>query len=192
MNFEEFMRVFFSDQILFILLVVLTIILVILIMYLIKVEKHEKSKVLDEIIPENDILEINEEKESPLDLFESIIPSNDEESAIISADELLKASKNLSEKYNADTSEIIDMYENEQEKKAIISYDELLKNAASLNIKYEEPTVKDMSEPVIKKIEVNTNNSIKTEIESTNKVIGYIEEEEFLKALKKFRLDLET
>lgn len=192
MNFEEFMSVFFSDQILFILLIVLTIILVILIMYLIKVDKHEKSKVSEEILSENDILDINEEKENSLDLFESIIPDNDEESAIISADELMKASQNLSEKLNIDTSKIIDMYESEQEKKAIISYDELLKNAASLNIKYEEPKVMDMTEPVIKKIEVNTNNTIKTEIESTNKVISYIEEEEFLKALKKFRLDLKT
>lgn len=192
MNIEEFVNVFFSDQILFILLVVLTIILFILIIYLIKVEKSEKNKILDEIIPESDILEIQEEKESPLDLFESIIPDNDEESAIISADELLKVSQDLSEKYNADTSKIIDIYETEQEKKAIISYDELLKNAASLNIKYEEPAVKDMSEPVIKKIEVDINNSMKTEMESTNKVISYVEEEEFLKALKKFRLDLET
>lgn len=200
-NLEEFFNVFFSNEIILILLVVLIIILIILIVYLVKLEKKDNKKLLKQNIELNNISKNNKEtvieeevtNNDPLGLFNNIMPTNDEENAIISTDELIKASKDLSDTLQMDTTEIIDMYEAEQEKKAIISYEELLKNAASLNIKYEEPKEKEIDTPVVKKIEVSNSDSyVKANVESTNKIMNYVEEEEFLKVLKKFRLDLET
>ncbi len=198
-NLNEFIDIFFTNELIFVILVILAMVLVVLLIYLVKAQRTEQIKFMNEktkdiVIPsiKSEETEVKEELDA-VDLFNSLMPSNDEENAIISADELIKASQNLSDTMQMDTSEIINMYEEEQEKKAIISYEELLKNAASLNIKYEEPHQKEETEPVIKKIEINNeDNFVKTEVQSTNKVLDYVEEEEFLKVLKKFRMDLET
>lgn len=192
-NLNEFWDIFFSNEIIIILLVVLVIVLITLIIYLIKLEKGNKNiePVLDDSLEEEkDLLdELKEESTSPLFSNET-----DEENAIINVDELLSSCKEIKEETGLDNSEIIDIYEKEQEKKAIISYEELLKNAAALSINYEKPQEKELEEPDIKIIEISDEpvKSQNIEVESTNKVISYVKEEEFLQLLKQFRMDLET
>ena len=77
---------------------------------------------------------------------------------------------------------IIKKYEEEQEKKAIISYEQLLKNASNITLTYKEEETKKGS-PKINKIEVKEHEVTPAE--------SYIDEEEFLKILKEFRLNLE-
>lgn len=198
-SFDEFMELFFTSDIFFIFLAVCFIVLLVVLIYLIKSqtkENYKEAQVLNE--------STNENEEDPLDLFSSIMPDNDEESAIISTEELQKASEKLSSTLEMDTSEIIEMYEEEQEKKAIISYEELLKNASSINVNYKEPISKELDEPLVKEINISDNkedvkvNFIEKEkpsdqivVSSSGKVMDYIEEEEFLKLLKEFRLELE-
>ena len=190
---NNFWNIFFSNEIILVILAILVIILITLIIYLLKLEKKD-SKKTSMIFAEDtsDLLDdLKEEAFMP-----SITNNNDEEAAIISTDELFSAADNIKKETGLDNSEIIDMYEQEQEKKAIISYEELLKNAAALSIKYEEPKEKEETEPAIRIIEINDNktndNKNNSYVESTNKVISYVKEEEFLKLLKQFRMDLET
>ena len=111
---------------------------------------------------------------------------NEEENAVISAEELEKRTKERQDAYGATDNQIaIQAYEEEQEKKAIISYEQLLKNAQNIKLFYKEDNkekVKDKDAPVITKVEVEKKEVVGTEI--------YLEEEEFLKILKDFRLSL--
>ena len=111
---------------------------------------------------------------------------NEEENAVISAEELEKRTKERQDAYGATDNQIaIQAYEEEQEKKAIISYEQLLKNAQNITLSYKEDNkekVKDKDAPVITKVEVEKKEVVGTEI--------YLEEEEFLKILKDFRLSL--
>ena len=76
---------------------------------------------------------------------------------------------------------VIAAYEEEQEKKAIISYEQLLKNAQNISLSYKEEKVDDEA-PKVNKIEL--------EQKEVSKPDNYLEEEEFLKILKEFRISL--
>ena len=68
-----------------------------------------------------------------------------------------------------------------QEKKAIISYEQLLKNASNITLSYKKEN-NEKGCPKINKIEVKE--------KEVTQAISYLEEEEFLKILKEFRLSL--
>lgn len=250
---DGFAQMFFSNEIFFIFLAVSFIVLLIVLVYLLKLQSKARRQVKESLKKEEEYnkIEEGEFEEDPLGIFASVMPENDEEAAIISTEELAKASEKLSNTLEMNTSEIIEMYEEEQEKKAIISYEELLKNASSLNVKYEKPERKELDEPIVQEIKVteerpnvkestsiekeeaseiinikeptNKNESVietkvpkseeevstqpkieappqmkeevlasKITVESTGKIMDYVEEEEFLKLLKEFRMDLET
>ena len=109
--------------------------------------------------------------------------SLEEENAVISAEELEKRAKERMDALGTnDNQEAIAKYEEEQEKKAIISYEQLLKNASNITLSYKEEK-KDKNAPSIKKVEVEQKEVTGSEI--------YLEEEEFLKILKEFRISLE-
>jgi len=109
--------------------------------------------------------------------------SSEEENAVISAEELEKRTKERMETLGTSDNRIaIEKYEEEQEKKAIISYEQLLKNASNISLSYkEEPHKKD--EPKI--------NKIKIEQKEVSAAENYLEEVEYLKILKSFRMSLE-
>lgn len=108
----------------------------------------------------------------------------DEENAIISADELeAKARERMDNLGISENQEIIAKYEEEQEKKAIISYEQLLKNASNITLSYKEEKQKSKNAPKINKIEIEQKEVSGSEI--------YLEEEEFLKILKDFRVSIE-
>ena len=118
----------------------------------------------------NDIIEIYE--------------NNEEENAVISAEELeKKKQERLAELGETDNQSIIQKYEEEQEKKAIISYEQLLKNASNITLSYTEEEPNKSGAPKVNKIELE-----KKEVTPAE---NYINEEEFLKILKEFRLKLE-
>lgn len=108
---------------------------------------------------------------------------SEEENAVISADELEKR-KNMrfNNEDESDNQAAIAKYEEEQEKKAIISYSQLLKNASNISLSYKEEENKDKKAPKINKIEI--------EQKEVSEAENYLEEEEFLKILKEFRLTL--
>ena len=106
----------------------------------------------------------------------------DEENAVISASELEKRTKERLETLGStDNQEAIAKYEEEQEKKAIISYEQLLKNASNISLSYKEEKVS-KDAPKVNKIELEQKEVTGTE--------NYLEEEEFLKILKEFRISL--
>ena len=112
--------------------------------------------------------------------------SSEEENAVISADELEKRTKERLEALGTNDNQVaIAKYEEEQEKKAIISYEQLLKNASNITLSYKEDEnkVKDSEAPRINKIEVEQKEITGAEV--------YLEEDEFLKILKRFRASLE-
>ncbi len=118
----------------------------------------------------NDIIEIYENSE--------------EENAVISSEELeRKKQERLDEFGVSDNQAIIEKYEEEQEKKAIISYEQLVKNASNITLTYKEEEPKNNDAPKVNKIEV--------EQKAVTPVENYVNEEEFLKILKEFRLTLE-
>ena len=120
--------------------------------------------------------------------YENIIDEyeyNEEQNAIISADELEKKNKERLEALGSnDNRDAINKYEEEQEKKAIISYEQLLRNASNISLSYVEDTKpkKVNDAPKISKIEI-----IQKEISEPE---NYLEEEEFLRILKSFRMTL--
>ena len=77
---------------------------------------------------------------------------------------------------------IIEKYEEEQEKKAIISYEQLVKNASNITLTYKEEEPKKKDAPKVNKIEIEQKEVTPSE--------NYVNEEEFLKILKEFRLNL--
>ncbi len=108
---------------------------------------------------------------------------NEEENAVISAEELEKRTKDRMDALgNSDNQIAIAKYEEEQEKKAIISYEQLLKNASNITLSYKKEERKEKDAPIINKIEAH-----KKEVSASE---NYLEEEEFLKILKSFRTKL--
>ncbi len=108
--------------------------------------------------------------------------SNEEENAVISAEELEKKTRERMDALGlTDNQAAIQKYEEEQENKAIISYEQLLKNAANITLSYKDET-KEKGSPKINKIEVEKKAVVGAEV--------YLEEEEFLKILKEFRVTL--
>lgn len=106
----------------------------------------------------------------------------EEENAVISADELEKRTKERMETLGTNDNQVaIAAYEEEQEKKAIISYEQLLKNASNISLSYKEEKVS-KDAPKVNKIELEQKEVTGTE--------NYLEEEEFLKILKEFRISL--
>lgn len=108
---------------------------------------------------------------------------NEEECAVISADELEKITKARKEALGVtENRQVIEKYEEDQERKAIISYEQLVKNASNITLSYIEEEKKEEDAPIINKIEVTQKEVTAAE--------NYLEEEEFLKILKEFRLSL--
>ena len=107
---------------------------------------------------------------------------NEESNAVISTEELEKVTRDRMESLGLnDNQAAIAKYEEEQEKKAIISYEQLLKNASNITLSYKKEN-NEKGCPKINKIEVKEKEVTQT--------ISYLEEEEFLKILKEFRLSL--
>lgn len=108
---------------------------------------------------------------------------NEEENAVISADELeQRAKERMEELGESENQKAIARYEEEQENKAIISYEQLLKNTSNFNLAYKAEEQIDENAPRINKIEVGEREVIGPEV--------YNEEDEFLKVLKEFRMSL--
>ena len=107
---------------------------------------------------------------------------NEESNAVISTEELEKVTRDRMESLGLnDNQAAIAKYEEEQEKKAIISYEQLLKYASNITLSYKKEN-NEKGCPKINKIEVKE--------KEVTQAISYLEEEEFLKILKEFRLSL--
>lgn len=157
---------------------------------------EEEQDILDDLdflkaTDEDDAIDENKPLIKQIDLasvktYESIIEdyeNSEEENAVISADELLRRSKERMEELGvSDNQAAIQKYEEEQEKKAIISYEQLLKNASNITLSYKEEMNKSGA-PKINKIEIKE--------KEVTQAISYLDEEEFLNILKEFRLSLE-
>ena len=207
-----FIDTFMSGDYFLVLLAIIIMILVVLIVALIKT-RTEYNDLLDERIKNNEE-EVVSEKE--LDLFDDLVATskedaieedvplikqidlssvktyddvisdyeyNEEENAIISNEELSrKTQERIDELGSTSNQAAIEKYEEEQENKAIISYEQLLKNASNISLSYkEEKTVGDA--PKVNKVEVESR-----EVSAPD---NYLAEEEFLKILKEFRINLE-
>lgn len=108
---------------------------------------------------------------------------SEEENAVISREELEQKAKERRETLGeTENQKAIDAYEEEQEKKAIISYEQLLKNASNITLTYKEEDLKKKDAPKVTKIEVEQKEVSAPEV--------YLEQEEFLKILKEFRVSL--
>ena len=113
-----------------------------------------------------------------------IYENNEEENAVISAEELERKKKErMDELGTTDNQAIIEKYEEEQEKKAIISYEQLLKNASNITLSYKEEDGNKKGAPKVNRIEVQEKEVTPSE--------NYFDEEEFLNILKEFRVKLE-
>lgn len=189
---------------LLILLFVLIFVIVVFIIYLIKLEisgKYEKEEIyndsvtdsINEIVSEEKPIMIESEQvEENSDVEdtneynnEDLImdyEQNQEESAIISAEELDERLMKMNEEDISLHEKEIERYENEQEDKAIISYDELIKRAGIGVINYE--TEKDLGGIRVSKVDFNNAKEVKFDKSP------YYEEENFLESLKEFRRNL--
>ena len=108
---------------------------------------------------------------------------DEEENAIISAEELAtKTQERIDELGSTSNQAVIDKYEAEQENKAIISYEQLLKNASNISLSYKEEKTEENA-PKVNKVEVHSKEVSAPE--------NYLAEEEFLRILKEFRINLE-
>lgn len=139
----------------------------------------------DDIIDENKplIKQIDIPKIKTYDDVINEYEMNEEECAVISASELERVKKDrMNELGVSDNRQIIEKYEEEQEKKAIISYEQLLKNAQNITLSYVEEEKKEEDAPRINKIEVTQKEVSEPE--------NYLEQEQYLKILKEFRLSL--
>ncbi len=196
---------FVSGDYFLVFLALLLIILVVLIVALLKTreeynellesseKKEEKEDFFEELMAVNNEEELEADKPlikqidvSSLKTYDDEIndyESNEEENAIISAEELSIRTQNRLDDLGVSSNQaIIDKYEEEQENKAIISYEQLLKNASNISLTYkEEKTSKDA--PKVNKVEVE-----KREVSAPD---NYLAEEEFLRILKEFRINLE-
>ena len=107
----------------------------------------------------------------------------DEENAVISREELEKRAQERRDALGDTDNQIaIAQYEEEQEKKAIISYEQLLQNASNITLTYKEEENKKADAPKVTKVEVKEHEVTSPEV--------YLEQEEFLKILKEFRISL--
>lgn len=162
-----------------------------------EVKSLDEDSLTDDLLKEFDSLKIKStvEEEKPIikqvnlsevKTYNDIIDeyeNSEEENAVISAEELERRTKERMDELGSNDNQIaIAKYEEEQEKKAIISYEQLLKNASNITLSYKEEEKKDKEAPRINKIEVEQKEVIGTE--------NYLEEEEFLKILKEFRMTL--
>ena len=108
---------------------------------------------------------------------------NEEECAVISAEELEKKAKARRDALGvSENRQLIEKYEEDQENKAIISYEQLVKNASNITLSYVEEKKTEPEAPRINKIQVT-----KREISEAE---NYLEQEQYLKILKEFRLSL--
>ncbi len=108
---------------------------------------------------------------------------SEEENAVISREELEKKAQERRETLGDNENQIaIAKYEEEQEKKAIISYEQLVKNASNITLTYKEENIKKKDAPKVARIEVEQKEVTGTEV--------YLEQDEFLKILKEFRVSL--
>ncbi len=218
-NIDKLMDSFLNGDYFIVFLVITLAILVVLILALIKsrgeykelLEKEEAKDDENDVVglmhpDDNDLMSdlqslMAETKDDVIDVNKPLIKQVDikgiktfddevseyesleEENAVISAEELEKRAKERMDALGTnDNQEAIAKYEEEQEKKAIISYEQLLKNASNITLSYKEEK-KDKNAPSIKKVEVEQKEVTGSEI--------YLEEEEFLKILKEFRISLE-
>lgn len=162
-----------------------------------EVKSLDEDSLTDDLLKEFDALKtsttVEEEKPiikqvnlSEVKTYNDIIDeyeNSEEENAVISAEELERRTKERIDELGSNDNQVaIAKYEEEQEKKAIISYEQLLKNASNITLSYKEEEKKDKEAPRINKIEVEQKEVIGTE--------NYLEEEEFLKILKEFRMTL--
>ena len=139
----------------------------------------------DDIIDENKplIKQIDIPKIKTYDDIINEYEMNEEECAVISASELERVKRDrMNELGVSDNRQIIEKYEDDQEKKAIISYEQLLKNAQNITLSYVEEEKKEEDAPRINKIEVTQKEVSEPE--------NYLEQEQYLKILKEFRLSL--
>ncbi len=218
-NIDKVIDSFVSGDYFIIFLILTLVILLVLVLALIKSRDEynellklgiEKNKTDDELhemtIDDNDILGelaslqahtkddiIDEEKPlikqidlSGVKTYDDIINDyelSEEENAVISREELEKKAKERREALGDSDNQIaIAAYEEEQEKKAIISYEQLLKNASNITLSYKEEDMKKKDAPKVSKIEIEEKEVSAPEV--------YLEQEEFLKILKEFRLSL--
>ncbi len=135
----------------------------------------EKTQELKEIV--EDISEYENKEYEHIEQYEK----EQEESAIISYEELKQRKSDIKTGKILLDDETTKNYEEEQEEKAIISYGELLEKASQTMLAYKDENV-----PGIKITRVSPIN----EGESTEIKNPYYKEEEFLKMLKEFRASL--
>ena len=210
-NFDMFLDTFINGDYFLVFLAIVVMILVVLVVALIKTrEDYKELLVKEEIEQKEEITDTKEDffgdllatsTEEKLEADKPLIKQidvsalktyddeineyevNEEEHAIISAEELNeKTQERINELGSTANQAVIDRYEEEQENKAIISYEQLLKNASNITLSYkQEKTASDS--PRINKVELE-----KREISAPD---SYLAEEEFLKILKEFRINLE-
>ena len=170
-DFTSFIKTLNLIDILFIVSLIGLVVLIVTLVYIIKVNKEETIEFIDD----DEVTNEEDNKEEELDL--------------------VSLSKEIDEKPNKPIT--LNDYEREQEEKAIISYDELVKTkeipVEEINYSNEENidglTVKTVNqEEITKPIELPKiklkESKISEEKEEVSVLIGYEEEEEFLKALK--------
>ena len=160
-----------------------------------KKEDKEEFDILDELnslmaTSKEDVIDENKPLVKQIDLpnvktYDDVIEeyeNGEEENAVISTEELEKVTRQRMEDLGMNDNQVaIQKYEEEQEKKAIISYEQLLKNASNITLTYKEETNK-KGAPKVNKIEVQE--------KEVTQAVSYVEEEEYLKILKEFRLSL--
>ena len=217
-NFNRFLDAFINGDTFIIFMVVMLMILLVLIIALFKTKTEYNELTIKEKRFETDNSEIKQDKKENIvdlnldslkatseeDKFDEnkplikqvdipkiqtyndiieIYENSEEENAVISSEELeKKKQERLNEFGVTDNQAIIEKYEEEQEKKAIISYEQLVKNASNITLTYKEEEPKKKDAPKVNKIEIEQKEVTPTE--------NYVNEEEFLKILKEFRLNL--
>ena len=207
-NVDKLIDTFVTGDYFIIFLAITLMILVVLILALIKSREEynellnsENNKIDDGVTAkEVDILEelnlMANDKEDVIDENKPLVKQidlnnintdeyefNEEENAVISNEELeRKAKERLETLGSNENQDAIQKYEEEQESKAIISYEQLLKNATNFSLSYKDETL-DNDAHKVQKIEVSRKEVSGPEV--------YLEEEEFLKILKEFRINLQ-
>ena len=202
---DNFIELLVKGDFFLIFLIVMMIVVTCIIAYLIKLqmsdkysyeeddEENEDDNFVEKYIPlDSNIKSSKKVDQKKFDFENNTIESsiknyeNDqEEMAIISADELDNRISNMKETGEFDRHlEQIDEYEAEQENKAIISYEELLKRASTNTVTYE-------STENLGGIKVGKVDTSKIEIASEENNTPYYKEEAFLSALKEFRGSLQ-
>ncbi len=209
-NFNRFLEAFINEDTFLLFLIIMLLIILVLIVALFKTRKEyldlvnsEEKLVLekpkddynldslratsaDDVIKENEPV-IRTVNIPTIETYDDIIEkyeASEEENAVISSEELeRKKQERIEELGVSDNQAIIQKYEDEQERKAIISYEQLVKNASNITLTYKEEEPKNSSAPKVNKIEVEEKEITPAE--------NYVNEEEFLKILKEFRLKLE-